>query len=247
MDLVNFYNRFHKKGSIQNKVISDKNFTYRIVLSVIRKEVEDKKNLSILDFGCGVGTVSFFMASKGNSVIGLDISKDAVDIANKSAKLMKVDKLAKFYDLETGKRKVNKRKFDLILCIEVIEHIEQDRELVNYLAKLLKKKGVLVISTPSMNAPLKKLGLTNDFDKKAGHLRRYDVEKLVKMVKSTGLNVKKVIKTEGLIRNSLFLFPVLSKFIRYVRGPISDLLTFIDNLIIPLFGESDIFVVSKKP
>lgn len=246
MGLINFYNKFHKQATIQGEVINKRNFTYRIVLSVIGKETRGRKGLSILDFGCGVGATSLFLANRGNLVTGIDISNKAIKLAEKSAKFMKLDNLAKFYTLNTGKKTIKKKKFDLIICIEVIEHIQNDKGLILFLSKHLKKSGVLVVSTPCINAPLHKLGLTGEFDKRVGHLRRYNSDDLIDLVNNSGLRVKRVVKTEGIIRNSLFLFPLLGKFIKFIRGPISDLVTLIDNLTVPFFGESDIFIVSSK-
>lgn len=246
MGLIDFYNKFHRASSIQKKVINEKNFTYRIVLSVIDEKIRGRKNLHILDFGCGVGAVSLFLAKCGHKVTGVDVSDKAIKIANKSAKLLKIDRL-KFYTLKSGKKKINNKKFDLIICIEVIEHIKEDLELLIFLTKRLKKGGIFIISTPSINAPLYRLGLAKSFDSKVGHLRRYDAIHLAGMIKKTGLEIEKILKKEGIVRNSLFLFPLFGKLVRFVRGPISDFVSIIDDSTVPLFGESDIFVVSRKP
>mgnify|MGYP001604730736 FL=1 len=62
-----------------------------------------------------------------------------------------------------------------------------------------------------------------------------------------GLEILELKKTEGILRNFLFtnslggfLLKILNKW------PISKIVTFLDNLTIPVFGESDIFLVAKK-
>lgn len=246
MDLVDFYDKFHKKIIIQKRVIGVKNFTYREVISILGTILNNRKVFKILDYGCGVGTIDFYLAEKGYSVIGIDISSKAIIDANKSAKKMKLNNRLQFYNLDKGLKKITNNKFDVVLCIEVIEHVKEDKKLANFLSEKLKKEGILILSTPSKNAPLYKLGLTKEFDQRVGHLRRYTPEGITKIVENSGLKVEMTLKTEGIIRNSLFIFPFLSFLLRFVRGPISDIVTFLDNLTVPLFGESDIFVIARK-
>lgn len=246
MQLANFYNSFHKNSKVQKNVIQEKNFTYRIVISVLKGVINNRKNLRILDYGCGVGTVAIHLASKGNYITGVDISKKAINSANESATFLGLQKLAKFYTLPLGIKKIAKKKFDLIICIEVIEHIKEDKKLIKLLSGHLKRTGVLVVSTPSDRAPLHKLGLTRNFDKKVGHLRRYNPEKLITLTEKCGLKTVRIKKTEGILRNSLYVIPVLGKLVRFLKGPISDFVTFLDNITIPLFGESDLFILTQK-
>ncbi|PJC29141.1 hypothetical protein CO053_00885, partial [Candidatus Shapirobacteria bacterium CG_4_9_14_0_2_um_filter_40_11] len=85
--IKNFYNSFHKSSSFQQRIISKKNFTYRGIIHEILK-LSNQSNFEILDYGCGVGTLSLFLSSLGNIVIGLDISDDAVNIAKKNLELI---------------------------------------------------------------------------------------------------------------------------------------------------------------
>jgi len=246
MDLVDFYNNFHRNVVTQNKIIGVKNFTYRKVVSILEKFLDNKKSLKILDYGCGVGTIAFYLANKGIKVIGIDISDKAIEIAKKSAKALKLEDKTRFYTLKGGVRSIRNKKFDLVIALEVLEHVEKDSELLEFLANCLKRRGFLIISVPSSNAPLNKLGLTKEFDKRVGHLRRYTAIDLVKKVKRNKLKVIQLIKTEGIIRNFLFVIPILGNLVRFIRGPLSDFVTFVDDLTVPLFGESDIFVIAQK-
>ena len=109
MRFEHFYNIFHKSGTVQNKLISKKNFTYRTVIDVVDKFVINNMNMpkiKILDYGCGVGTVSLYLASKGNSVIGVDISNKAITYANKSASQMDLKSFVHYYDLKQGQKTI---------------------------------------------------------------------------------------------------------------------------------------------
>lgn len=78
------YELFHSKSKIQTKIVSDKNFTYRNIIYILNKYIT--KSQKILDIGCGVGTISLYLANKGNKVFGIDISKNAITTARESAK-----------------------------------------------------------------------------------------------------------------------------------------------------------------
>lgn len=235
------YDLFHKNTNLQRKIIGQKNFTYRNTLEIIEKiPLSNRKN--ILDYGCGVGTVDFYLAKNGSNVIGLEISKKAIDICRDSANSIGVSKYCKFHQINT---KLNK-KFDLIICSEVIEHVKDDIGLLKRLSKLLKKKGYIFISTPSINAPLYKAGLLTSFDKKVGHLRRYHPEELKTLVIKMNLKIIRFEKLEGIFRNSLFVFPKWGWIIRFLKGPFSDLVTFIDLITVKFFGESNLIILAQK-
>lgn len=108
--------------------------------------------------------------------------------------------------------------FDFIICLEVIEHIEDDKKALKNMFNLLKPSGKLIISTPSKNAPLYKLGVAGKFDKRVGHLRRYSLEELERMLDEVGFTILESYKKEGIIRNFLFLNPIAGKLIRFIRG-----------------------------
>jgi len=236
------YDWFHRTPKIQKKIITSTNFTYRKTLEVLAQEIGNRKNINILDYGCGVGTIDFYLANQGYPVLGVDVSPRAIEVARKSAQTIGVSSKAKF-ELVGQK---TKRKFDIVLCSEVIEHIKDDQKLFLSISSVLKKDGYLILSTPSLNAPLFRLGLAMNFDKRVGHLRRYNLIELTSKIIFSGFNIKKVIKTEGIIRNSLFLFPSLGWIVRFLKGPLSNLVTFLDDLTVPLFGESNFIVIAKK-
>ena len=64
----NKYEGFHSGTTAQHKIISSNNFTYRHVVHFIDKYL--KRQMKVLDIGCGAGTLCFYIASKGNQVMG---------------------------------------------------------------------------------------------------------------------------------------------------------------------------------
>lgn len=238
------YEKFHQKTTFQKKVINTKNFTYRIILGVINNHVNSFTNKTILDVGCGAGTVSLYLANKGASIVGIDISRKAIDSCKKSARILKLKDKTQFICNTIEKIKF-RRKFDVIICSEIIEHIPKDKAFLKRIHKLLKKNGLLILSTPSINAPLYKVGLAQNFDKRVGHIRRYSKEQISDLVKKSGFRIEEVKLTEGILRNFFFLTK-FGWFIKFFRGIIANIVTKVDNLLIQPFGESQIFIVARK-
>lgn len=238
------YENFHKTTLLHRHLVSENNFTYRIIFAVLNKFLRSRQK--ILDIGCGAGTISFYLASKKHEVLGIDISNNAINACRESVKRLRLERNAHFEVMNFPKQ-IPDERFDLIICSEVIEHLYDDDLALKKIFLLLKPGGIAFISAPSINAPLYKLGLTKDFDQRVGHLRRYSLKELVNKCRKCGFIIKKTIKTEGLLRNFLFLNPRAGKLVRFIKFFISDFITFIDNLLILVFGESDIIVVVKKP
>lgn len=236
------YEKFHENTHFQKKIIKENNFTYRHILKIINKYVTSSKK--ILDIGCGAGTLCLYLAQKNNRVLGIDISEKAIESAKKSAKFLRLENVEfKKCDFPED---VPKEMFDVVIFTEVIEHIREDDKALKKIFSLLQPDGIAIITTPSSNAPLYKLGLAKEFDQRVGHLRRYTVESLGQKAENTGFTIIEWRKIEGILRNFLFLNPIAGKFIRYIKYFISDLITFIDDVLVKMFGESNIIIVLQK-
>ena len=235
---------YHKKTKGSVKIIKDDNFTYHMLLKHINDSFKIKGS-KILDIGCGAGSLSFYMASKGGLVTGIDISKKAISECTKSARALNLNN-AKFFQGYFPDGFTLKEKYDYVVFTEVIEHLENDIAAIKKIEQLLKPGGLLLLSTPSISAPLHRLQLTNRFDKEVGHLRRYSLSKLNELLKMNGFKSIKNTKSEGILRNFLFVNPHAGMLVRYINRFGSGLVTKIDNITLRLFGESNYIIVAKK-
>jgi 2-polyprenyl-3-methyl-5-hydroxy-6-metoxy-1,4-benzoquinol methylase len=244
MNFKQFYEWYHRSRKLPKRIVDPNNFTYRIIISVLDKFC---KSDDILDVGSGVGTLDFYLASKGKKITGIEISNKAVKVANKSLKLFGLEKNVKFYCIDFYKFKTNK-SFSFVICSEVLEHLADDMSALTKINKLTKKDGLLLLTVPSKNAPLVKFGVIENFDKRSGHLRRYTLKELKRLFKKTNFIVIFSKRSEGLLRNSLFVFKWGNPIIRIANRfrIISDTITFLDDGFLSLFGESQLIVVAKK-
>ena len=223
------------------RIISKKDFTYRNIVGVLDKFCRGK---NVLDIGSGVGTLDLYLAQKGRQVTGIEISQRAVDIARQSQRLLGINKIkfirGDFFQLKT------REQFPFVICSEVLEHLGDDRRAINKIYQLIKSEGLLLITVPSQNAPLIKLGAIKKFDQISGHLRRYTLDSLRLLLEENQFKVIYAKKTEGILRNSLYVFKLNLVIKLANRFPlVSDLITWLDNLSLRLFGESQIITVAK--
>ncbi|RUL52010.1 MULTISPECIES: bifunctional 2-polyprenyl-6-hydroxyphenol methylase/3-demethylubiquinol 3-O-methyltransferase UbiG [Lysinibacillus] len=144
MESVDFYDESHNKAA-------DRNFFPRenIALKEIEENITKKVNeLNILDLGCGEGFILSYLSEQYNQKLnlnGLDYSEHQLEFARK-----KVPN-ASFSQADFSKGiPYEDESFDLIYSGEVIEHLYDPDFFVEEINRVLKKDGILVITTPNL-------------------------------------------------------------------------------------------------
>jgi len=102
------------------------------------------KKLKILDIGCGGGLLSEPMSRLGADVTGIDASEKNIQVAKLHAKKNKLN--IRYFSTSPEKFKTD-IKFDVILNMEIIEHVEDVDYFLKSSASLLKKDGIMFIAT----------------------------------------------------------------------------------------------------
>ncbi len=122
------------------------------------------KDRYVLDVGCACGELGNALNKYRNaSVYGLEYDKYAIDIARKTGAYKDIINM----DLDTIKSydilKLNK-KFDYIVCADVLEHLRDPMKTLNILSKLLVNNGFIILSIPNVShASIKSCLLLDDF------------------------------------------------------------------------------------
>ena len=102
------------------------------------------ENLNILDIGCGGGLMSEPLSRLGGLVTGIDASEKNIKIASLHAKKNNL----KIRYLNKSPEQLNEfEKFDVILNLEIVEHVEDVNLYINSCYKLLKPKGIMFTAT----------------------------------------------------------------------------------------------------
>ena len=106
--------------------------------------------INILDIGCGGGLLSEPMSRLGAKVVGIDASKKNIEIAKHHLKESKLN--IKYCSFSPEKFNSN-IKYDVILNMEIVEHVENVDIFIKQSTKFLKKSGTMFIAT--LNQTLK--------------------------------------------------------------------------------------------
>ncbi len=130
----------HKFNPIRIKYIKE-NIINHFKLNSKTKPLE---KINILDIGCGGGLLSEPMRRLGANVTGIDASIKNIKIARLHSKKSKLN--IQYLCSSPEKLKINK-KFDVILNMEIVEHVEDINFFLKSSSKLLKKNGLMFIAT----------------------------------------------------------------------------------------------------
>ena len=162
---------------IHNREKTD--FRWKNLRKLVRKHVIGTQ---VLDAGCGTGHTTLELLREGYDVIAIDNSEDLITFTKNLIEKGGFDVDVRQLDL-TESVVLGENRFDTILCLDVLEHISDDRLAMKNLYRILNKDGNIIISVPAINY------LYGIRDKKIGHFRRYDRGELIEKLKESGFEV----------------------------------------------------------
>lgn len=136
-----FYNNFAPKWEKYiNKAETRKRL--KVVFLDLLKGIS-LKDKDFLEIGCGLGYFSLEALNRGAKVTVVDVGKNLVDITKNRVKK------GKFIIASASRLPFKDNSYDIVLCTEVIEHVEDQKKAFNEMFRVLKKGGYLVITTPN--------------------------------------------------------------------------------------------------
>jgi len=108
------------------------------------------ENKTVLDLGCGGGILSEALAKAGASVTGIDMSTEAINVARDHATQ---SDLTINYEITPVENVIDKYKnhFDVITCMEMLEHVPDPKSIIKTCSQLIKPDGHLFFSTINRN------------------------------------------------------------------------------------------------
>lgn len=118
----------------------------------------DFKNKDIIDVGCGGGILSESMAILGANVTGIDLAPQSIEIAKLHLYESNLNIKYECINIEEF-ASINTQKFDVVTCMEMLEHVPNPEFIINHCAKLLKPGGIAFFSTINRNIKSYLLGV----------------------------------------------------------------------------------------
>ncbi|MBI2600879.1 class I SAM-dependent methyltransferase [Candidatus Daviesbacteria bacterium] len=195
----------------------------------------------ILEVGCGIGNFTGYLAQHG-SVTAIDIEQEYIINLSKEKKANITYKIA---DISSKKFSIGK-KFNAIVCINVLEHIKDHKTALENISSALKEDGYLILLVPAHQF------LYGEIDKNIDHFRRYDKKQLQNLLINAQFNIRnirklnllgaigwfitgKVLKEKDVDENKIKLFDL-----------VSPPFLFFEKIIEPLIGTSLLAIATKK-
>ena len=117
--------------------------------NITKDDIKPLNKLNILDIGCGGGLLSEPMSRLGANVTGIDIVEKNINIANAHSSESGLN--IKYRCITAEELSNENKKFDVILNMEVIEHVSDLNLFMESCEKLLKKDGILFFATLNRN------------------------------------------------------------------------------------------------
>ncbi len=120
--------------------------------NLINFKEQPLNSLNILDIGSGGGLITIPISAMGAKVTGIDANDNNIKAASEYAKAdqLKVDFVCSTIE-DYLRQKNNNNFFDVVLCLEVIEHVANPKEFIENLTKLVKSNGIIILSTINRN------------------------------------------------------------------------------------------------
>ena len=132
-------------GITLSEIRSDHLFRYQLAVNLIQEHFRDKPQL-IFDIFCGngYGTYSLAKVFTESLCFGIDGSKEAIDLANVHYILPNT-----IYSQKLSPIYIPPGVVDVVICMESLEHVQEDRLMLCCLCESLTKNGLAIISVPN--------------------------------------------------------------------------------------------------
>jgi SAM-dependent methyltransferase len=134
-----------------------------------------------VDVGCGTGYGAALLARSARRVLALDVSAESVAFAKENYAAPNVD----FLVSDCRQIPLGAETVDAAVCFEVIEHIAEQKTLLEEIRRVLRRDGLLVISTPNRIYYTEERKETNPF-----HVREFDFDEFLAFLKSSFAHVE---------------------------------------------------------
>jgi 2-polyprenyl-3-methyl-5-hydroxy-6-metoxy-1,4-benzoquinol methylase len=188
----------------------------------------------VFDVGCGDGLISFEVAARLNTgrVIGIDVDPERIRAAKQISEKSKAKNVDFRLAGASGIVDIPDDFCDVVLLIDVIEHIVDDRSVLDQVGRIVKPGGAVIISVPTPNYP-KVFG--RKLHNEIGHVRDgYSIETLEQLLGGAGMYIEGY-KYHTYPPSALVCFPYYRcfrkiNFPRVLTSPLLNIISYLDHV-----------------
>lgn len=207
--------------------IEKKHWWYRvrrsIVHDIISKNLTISEGFNILDVGCGPGLLLTELDGYG-FVYGADVSPLALGYCRSRG-------VANLEQCSAEKLSYPDNFFNLLTCLDVLEHVEKDKKAIEEIIRVLKHGGSAIIFVPAHRY------LWSITDTLSNHLRRYSKKEFVRLFEFPNISIKKI----SYFNTFLFLpISIVRLGVRYLHIPMNS-----ENFFFNKYTNTALFCIFK--
>lgn len=173
-NIVSHLEKIHESGK--------RDFRWENLRLLVKKYVTGP---CVLDAGCGTGHMTLSLLNEGYKVTAIDCVDELTSFTQKI--LAQNDQNASIHTMNLmDVKSLGSGIYDTVICLDVLEHIADDKIALNNLVYTLKEEATLIVSVPAFSF------LYGVRDREIGHYRRYNRSDLVKLIEGSGLKVMRI-------------------------------------------------------
>ncbi|MDA0848990.1 MAG: class I SAM-dependent methyltransferase [Verrucomicrobia bacterium] len=146
----------------------------------IYENIETELGTKIAEIGSGVGNFTEFLLRNEHARIDAYEPCAKMHLNNKFSKNPRVNCINSNFELVS---KSCDNKYDSVIFINVLEHIQQDSDAIKKAYKIIRRGGTLIIFVPALQV------LYSNFDRSIGHYRRYQKSQLIKLAQNASFKI----------------------------------------------------------
>ena len=119
--------------------------SYYTRISEVKKRIQKRGRL--LDAGCSDGYLDYLIKDKRLKIFGVDINETDIQIAKE------LNPENRYLVCDITKMPFKSNYFDTIVCIDVLEHLENDEKAIREITRVLKEGGKAILTVPLLGLP----------------------------------------------------------------------------------------------
>ncbi len=232
--------RFLNSLEIQSRLVYAKNYN-----DWLFRQIEKYTLNRVLEVGCALGNFTKKIINR-ELVCAIDTEDGYIKTITETFKDAANFKAFKC-DISSGEvRELKRERFDTIICLNVLEHVENDAVALENMRYLLQDGGYLCLIVPAFQS------IFGEMDRTDNHYRRYDKRTISEKARKAGFRVvkSKYINTLGFFGWWFNGKIIKKKFIPFRQTLVFDkiipLVSFVESLFNPPFGQSLVLITRKQ-
>ncbi|MEZ6018378.1 MAG: class I SAM-dependent methyltransferase [Planctomycetota bacterium] len=223
---------------------------YRWVLELFERLSGGPVGRRVLDAGCGIGNFVELLRGRADEVLAVDLSPRNIAVLRERFRCAANVEVMQT-DLDAERAALRARALDAIVCLDVLEHLDDDAGLVRAFFDILPAGGQLFIKVPAHQ------WLFGTLDEASDHRRRYSKRALVALVRAAGFEVRAAcymnlvgvapyfVKGRVLRRRSTLSNSFSASQLAWIRRSIG-VFRVVDRVTGPFVGQS-VVLVARRP